>query len=340
MKAIVHTQYGSPDVLRFEEVPTPAPADNEVLIKVHAASVNPLDWHQMRGDVRVMTGMRGPKQKILGTDIAGRVEAVGKNVTMFRPGDDVFGVPGFAGRGFAEYVCAQEGKLAKKPANISFEEAASVPIAGITALQGLRDKGRIQAGQKVLIDGASGGVGTFAVQIAKAFGAEVTAVTSTTKLETARSIGADHVIDYKQEDFTRSGKTYDLILGANAYHSVSDYRRAMKPAGIYVGAGGGSSIKGLLQFLLLGPFLSLFGSKKMRVFIAKITTQDLDVLRELLESRKVVPVIDRSYPLSQTAEAIRYLEEGHASGKVVLTVEPAVGDPLDRVTDSEGRSLP
>jgi NADPH:quinone reductase-like Zn-dependent oxidoreductase len=228
MKAIVRTHYGTPDVLQFTEVAKPTPADDEVLIKVYAAAVNPLDLFQMRGAplLRSIPGMRTPKHQVLGVDIAGRVEAVGRNVKQFQPGDDVFGVTGFAGGGFAEYVCAAEDKLALKPANSSFEDAASVPVAALTALQGLRDKGRIQLGQKVLIDGASGGVGTFAVQIAKSFGAEVTAVCSTRKMDTARRIGADHVIDYTREDFTRSGQRYDLILGANVHHSIFDYMRA------------------------------------------------------------------------------------------------------------------
>lgn len=320
MKAIVYTQYGSPDVLRFTEVETPRPAENEVLIKVCAASVNPLDFHHMRGHVRMMTGVRGPKHTILGCDIAGRVEATGSLVKQLQPGDAVFGVTGFSGGGFAEYACAVEGKLALKPANISFEEAASVPIAAITALQGLRDKGRIQPGQRVLIDGASGGVGTFAIQIAKSFGAEVTAVCSTRNVERARSLGADRVIDYTQENFTQSGQRYDLILGANSYHSVFDYRRALRRDGTYVGAGGGNSLLGLLQFLLMGPLLSLTSRKKMRVFIANINSKDLNVLKDLLAQGKVVPVIDRRYSLSDAADAIRYLEEGHAQGKIVMTV--------------------
>ncbi len=247
MKAIVYTHYGSPDALRFDEVATPAPKDNEVLIRVFAASVNPLDFHHMRGHVRMMTGVRGPKHTILGCDIAGRVEVVGSLVKQYQAGDEVFGVTGFAGGGFAEYACSTEGKLALKPPNISFEEAAAVPIAALTALQGLRDKGRIQSGQKVLVDGASGGVGTFAIQIAKSFGAEVTAVCSTRNVERARSLGADHVIDYTRENFTHSGKLYDLILGANAYHSLLDYKRALSPDGVYVGAGGGESLLGMLK---------------------------------------------------------------------------------------------
>jgi NADPH:quinone reductase-like Zn-dependent oxidoreductase len=323
MKAIVRTQYGPPDVLQFTEMAKPTPAEKEVLIKIYAASVNPLDLFQMRGAplLRSIPGMRTPKQKILGVDIAGRVEAVGSNVAQFKPGDEVFGVggKGFAGGGFAEYVCAAEDKLALKPANISFEDAASVPVAALTALQGLRDKGRIQPGQKVLIDGASGGVGTFAIQIAKSVGAEVTAVCSTRKMDTARKIGADHVIDYTREDFTRSGQRYDLILGANVHHSIFDYMRALRPDGIYVVAGGG--LARIFQAMLLAPFLSRIGSKKTCFFIANMNQKDLVFLKDLLESGKVAPVIDRRYPLSDAAEACRYLEERHARGKVVLTVE-------------------
>jgi len=320
MKAIVCTQYGPPDVLQFTELAKPTPADNEVLIKLYAASANPVDLHLMRGKpffLRLMSGgLRAPKRKVPGHDIAGRVEAVGRNVTQFKPGDAVFG----ACRGaFAEYVCAKEDNLALKPANSSFEDAAAMPVAALTALQGLRDKGRIQPGQKVLVDGASGGVGTFAVQIAKSFGAEVTAVCSTQKVDTARSIGADHIIDYTQEDFTKSGQHYDLILAANAHHSIFDYRRALIQNGIYVMAGGGGLQA--LQAVLLGPLLSRIGRKKTRFFIAKIDQKDLVFLKELLEAGKVVPVIDRRYPLSDAAEALRYLAEGHAKGKIVLTVE-------------------
>jgi NADPH:quinone reductase-like Zn-dependent oxidoreductase len=320
MKAIVRTQYGSPDVLQFAEIATPAPADDEVLIKLCAASVNPLDLFLMKGAPwdRVIPGRRTPKQKVLGCDIAGRVEAVGKNVQQFQPGDEVFGVTGFEGNGFAEYVCAIEKKLALKPANLSFEEAAAVPIAASTALQGLRDKGRIQPGHKVLIEGASGGVGTFAVQIAKAFGAEVTTVCSTRNVEIARSIGADHVLDYTQVDFARSGQRYDLILAANAHHSILDYRRALRPEGIYVAAGG--AVLRILQAFLLGPLLSLMGRKKIRFFIANINQKDLVFLKGLLEAGKVVPVIDRRYKLREAADALRYLAKGHAQGKVVLTV--------------------
>jgi NADPH:quinone reductase-like Zn-dependent oxidoreductase len=319
MKGIVYTRYGSPDVLQFQDVAMPAPAAREVLINLAAASVNPLDFHHMRGHVRLLTGVREPKHKILGCDIAGRIEAVGTEVKRFQPGDEVFGVTGLSGGGFAEYVCANEQKLARKPASVSFESAASVPVAALTALQGLRDKGRIQPGQKVLIDGASGGVGTFAVQIAKAFGAEVTAVCSTRNMEIARSIGADHVIDYTRENFTRAGNRYDLILGANAYHSLFDYRRVLTENGTYVGAGGGASLKSALSSVLLAPLLSMTGRKKARIFIASINGKDLEFLSSLLDTGAVRPVIDRRYKLSDAAEAIRYLEQGHAQGKIVLT---------------------
>jgi NADPH:quinone reductase-like Zn-dependent oxidoreductase len=319
MKAIVHTQYGPSEVLQFTEVARPTPKDNEVLIRVHAASINPVDRYLMRGAplLRLIPGLRKPKFTGLGLDVAGRVEAVGSNVTQFRPGDEVFG----ACRGaFAEYVCAREDKLALKPVNSSFEDAAALPIAAITALQGFRDKGRIQRGHRVLIDGASGGVGTFAVQIAKSFGAEVTAVCSTRNVDIARSIGADHVIDYTREDFTKSGQRYDLIMGANAHHSIFDYRRALSQDGIYVIVGGG--LARIFQSVLLAPLLSRIGSKKMCFFIANINQKDLVSLKELLEAGKVVPVIDRRYPLNKVAEALRYLEEGHAQGKIVITVEP------------------
>jgi len=326
MKAIVYTQYGPPDVLQFTEVATPTPADNEVLIKLCAASVNPLDWYLMRGEPflarPMMGGLLKPKVTRPGVDLAGQVEAVGRNVTQFKPGDEVFG----ACRGaFAEYACAIEDKLALKPANISFEDAAAVPVAAITALQGLRDKGRIQQGQKVLVDGASGGVGTFAVQIAKSFGAEVTAVCSTRNVDRARSLGADHVIDYTREDFTRSGQRYDLILGANAYHSIFDYRRALNQDGIFVGAGGRGGLVQMLQAMLLVILLSLIGRKKIYLFLAKVNKKDLVFLKDLLEARKIVPVIDRRYPLSRVAEALRYLEEGHAQGKVVITFDRTQG---------------
>lgn len=320
MKAAVYTRYGPPDVLQIRDVEKPVPNDNEVLIKVRAASVNPLDWHFVRGKplfVRLMIGgLLKPKDTRPGRDVAGQVEAVGRNVAQFKPGEEVFG----ACRGaIAEYACAREDRLALKPASISFEDAAAVPVAALTALQGLRDKGRIQRGHKVLVDGASGGVGTFAVQIAKSFGAEVTAVCRTRNVDTARSIGADHVIDYTREDFTQSGQRYDLILAANAYHSIFDYRRALGQDGIYVMAGGGGVQ--MLQAMFLGPLLSLIGSKKMCSFMAKINQEDLVLLKDLLAAGKVVPVIDRRYPLSDVAEALGYLEEGHAQGKVVITVE-------------------
>jgi NADPH:quinone reductase-like Zn-dependent oxidoreductase len=319
MKAIVYSNYGSPDVLKCEEIEKPTGGDNEVLIKVRAASVNPLDWRLMKGRpyiARILFGLRKPKITRLGVDLAGQVEAVGRNVTQFKPGDEVFGTCRGA---FAEYVCAREGKLALKPANLSFEDAAAVPVAAITALQGLRDQGRIQRGHRVLVDGASGGVGTFAVQIAKSFGAEVIAVCSTRNVDTARSIGADHVIDYTREDFTQSGQRYDLILAANAYRSIFDYTRALSQGGISVLVGGGWVQ--ILQALLLGPFLSLIGSKKICFFVANINQKDLVFLKDLLEAGKVAPVIDRRYPLSDVAEALRYLEEGHARGKVVITLE-------------------
>jgi NADPH:quinone reductase-like Zn-dependent oxidoreductase len=318
MKAAVHIRYGPPDVVQIMDVEKPVPKDNEVLIRVRAASVNPLDRYSMRGAplIRSIPGLRKPKDTRLGVDLAGHVEAIGKQVTQFKPGDEVFG----AGRGaLAEYACSSEDKLALKPANLSFEEAAAVTVAAITALQGLRDKGRIQRGQKVLVDGASGGVGTFAVQIAKSFGAEVTAMCSTRNVETARSLGADHVIDYTREDFTKSGQRYDLILGANAHHSIFDYWRAMSENGIFVLAGGG--LGRIFQSMLVGPLLSRMGSKKSRFFIANINQKDLVFLKGLLETGRVASIIDRRYPLGDAAEALRYLEEGHARGKVVVTVE-------------------
>lgn len=333
MKAIVYYNYGSPDVLKCVELEKPIAGDNEVLIKVRAAALNTLDWRLISGKPLfarlIVGGLRKPKRTRPGVDVAGQVEAVGRNVTRFKPGDEVFGVcPGAC----AEYACAVEDKLALKPANISFEEAAAVPVAATTALQGLRDKGRIQRGQKVLVDGASGGVGTFAVQIAKSFGAEVTAVCSTGKVDTARAIGADHVIDYTREDFAQSGQRYDLIIAANAHHSIFDYRRALSQHGIYVMAGAGG-VAQMLQGMSLGPLLSLVGSKKMRFSMAKIDKNDLIFLKDLLEAGKVVPVIDRRYPLSEVAEAIRYLEKGHARGKVVITLEDNNETLCDGKTD-------
>ena len=325
MKAIVYTKYGPPDVLNLEEVREPTPRDDEVLIKVHAASANARDWRLLRADpflVRLNLGLLKPKHNTLGSDIAGRVEAVGGNVKQFQPGDEVFGDlsgGGFGGGGFAEYVCASEDALALKPASLTFEEAAAAPMAAVTALQGLRDKGRIQPGQKVLINGASGGVGTLAVQIAKSFGAEVTGVCSTRKSDMVRSIGADHVIDYTQEDFTRNGQRYDLILAVNGYRPISDYKRALNAKGIYVMVGG--STAQIFQALLLGPWMSMTGSKKMGALSAKPDQEDLVFVKELVEAGKVMPVIDRRYPLSEVGEALRYLEEGHAGGKVVITLE-------------------
>jgi NADPH:quinone reductase-like Zn-dependent oxidoreductase len=317
MKAVVCHNYGPPAVLKYEEIEKPTAGDDEVLIKIRTASVNPVDRiFRAPYILRILTGLRKPRNARVGRDMAGQVEAVGRNISRFKSGDEVFGVCRGA---FAEYGCAIEDKLALKPANISFEEAASVPVAALTALQGLRDKGQIQRGHRVLVDGASGGVGTFAVQIAKAFGAVVTAVCSMKKMDTARSIGADHVIDYAQQDFTKNGQRYDLILAANAYHSIFAYRRALSPRGIYVMAGGGGVQ--ILQGMVLGPLLSLLGSKKMRFFIAKINNKDLVLLKDLLETRKVVPVIDRRYPLIGVAEALSYLEEKHAKGKIVITVE-------------------
>ncbi|HEY1209798.1 MAG TPA: NAD(P)-dependent alcohol dehydrogenase [Terracidiphilus sp.] len=320
MKAIIYERYGSPDVLQFKEMAKPAPADNEVLIKVCAASVNPLDWHFMRGEplfIRLILGLRKPKVIRLGVDVAGVVETVGRNVTQFKPGDAVFG--GCRGA-FAEYACAKEDQMVLKPASLSFEAAAAVPIAALTALQGLRDKGHIKPGHKVLIDGASGGVGTFAIQIAKALGAEVTAVCSTRNLDRAKSLGADHLIDYTREDFAQSGRNYDLILAANAYRSLFDYRRALSEDGICVRSGGRATLQSMFLEPFLSLFLSLIGRKKFCGLLAKMDKKDLVFLKDLLDAGEVVPAIDRRYPLSGVAEAIRYLEEGHAQGKVVITV--------------------
>ncbi|MBW8004122.1 MAG: NAD(P)-dependent alcohol dehydrogenase, partial [Planctomycetes bacterium] len=287
---------------------------------------NPADWHLLRATpffARLMVGLLKPKYKILGSDIAGRVEAVGRNVKQFQPGDEVFGDKFACGwGGFAEYVRVAEDRLVLKPANLTFEAAAAVPLAAFTALQGLRDKGQIQSGQKVLINGASGGVGTFAVQIAKSFGAEVTGVCSTRNLDMVRSIGADHVIDYTQEDFTKNRQTYDLIYCAVGNRSAADYKRALNPNGICVVAGFTTMSHMLFQVLFLGAWVSMTGSKKIGAMgTVKPNKEDLVFIKELLETGKVGPVIDRRYPLSETAEAIRYLEEGRAQGKVVITVE-------------------
>ncbi len=320
MKAIVCTAYGPPlEVLQLREVDKPTPTDDQVLVRVHAASVNTADLAPVRGALvaRLLgTGLRKPKRTILGSDIAGRVEAVGKNVKQFQPGDDVFGD---AAGGFAEYACAREDRLTLKPANVTFEEAAAVPVAAITALQGLR-KGEIQPGQKALVQGASGGVGTFVVQLAKSFGAEVTAVCSTRNLDAARSMGADYVVVYTQEDFTKSGRGYDLILAVNGYHSVLAYRRALSSNGTCVVLGG--SLAQVLQAVVLGPLLSKTGSKRIGFMgLARLNQQDLKYLKELLEAGKVKPLIDKRYPFRETAEAVRYLDEGHARGKIVIDVD-------------------
>ena len=318
-----YTQYGSPDVLEFKEVAKPTPKDDEVLVKVYAVSVNAGDIHLLRADpflIRLSSGLLKPKNQILGSDIAGRVEAVGKNVKEFKPGDAVFGnISADGWGGFAEYACAREDAFALKPASLSFEEAAAVPMAAFTALQGFHYAGEVRPGLKVLIHGASGGVGTFAVQLAKVLGAEVTAVCSTKNLDVARLIGADHVIDYTKEDFAKNGKKYDLILATNGDRSISDYRRALSPKGIYVHTGG--SMAQMSQAMLQGAWISKTGNQKMgSMGVAKPNKKDLVTMKELLEAGKVKPVIDRCYPLAETAEAIRYLEAGHAQGKVVITV--------------------
>jgi 2-desacetyl-2-hydroxyethyl bacteriochlorophyllide A dehydrogenase len=320
MKAIVRETYGPPDVLRLEEVPVPAPGDGDVLVRVRAASANAGDWHLLRGTplpFRLFAGLRTPRFKIIGTDVAGTVEAVGRNVTRFRPGDDVFGELSRCGFGaYAEFAVAPEKALALKPANLSFEEAATLPTAGCTALQGLR-KGRIRRGQRVLINGASGGVGTFAVQIAKAFGAEVTAVCSTRNVDMVQAIGADDVIDYTKDDFAARSQRYDLILAANGDRSIRDYRRALAAGGSYVMTGG--SNRQLTDALLFGPLLSI-GRQSFGNVLVRPTQADLLALRELCETGTVAPVIDRRFPLSQAASAVRYVEDGHARGKVVVAV--------------------
>jgi NADPH:quinone reductase-like Zn-dependent oxidoreductase len=322
MKAIVYTKYESPDVLEYKEVEKPSPKDDEVLVKIHAAALNAADWHLLRADpfvVRFFGGLLKPKFNILGADIAGVVEAVGKNVKQFNVGDEVFGdLSGCGWGGFAEYTTASENALVMKPKNLSFEQAAAVPLASITALQALRDKGKIQLGLKVLINGASGGVGTFAVQIAKSYGAEVTAVCSTSKINIMRTIGADTIIDYTKEDFTQNGKSYDLIIAANGYHTISDYKKALSKNGIYVMTGGTGAQ--MAQAMFLGPVMSLYGNKKMGNLLAKANKKDLIFIKELIEAGKVTPVIDRRYPLGKVAEAMRYLEEGHASGKIVINI--------------------
>src|SRR5437588_1309080 len=326
MKAIVHCDYGVVD-LKLEEIEKPTPADDQIRVRVRAASVNPYDWHFVEGTPKIIRlmgiGLRKPKEIRLGVDFAGTVEAVGKNVTQFKPGDEVFGGRDGA---FAEYVCRRAvGAVAPKPANITFEQAASMNIAGITALQAVRDKGKVQPGQKVLINGASGGVGTFAVQIAKSFGADVTGVCSTRNLDMVRSLGADHVIDYTKEDFTKSAQRYDVVLDNVPNHSLSECRRILNPTGKYVMIGGGGPNDNrwigpfgrLIQTLVMAPFVS----QKMGMMMAELKKSDLAILGDMMQSGKLKPVIDRTYKLSELPAAIAYLEEGHARGKVVITVE-------------------
>jgi NADPH:quinone reductase-like Zn-dependent oxidoreductase len=323
MQAITYHCYGPPEVLQLQAIEKPAPADDQVLVKVHAAAVNPLDWHYMRGSPYIMrlgTGLGAPKETRLGVDFAGTVEAVGSQVTRFKPGDEVFG--GRTGA-FAEYVTVRESRaLALKPANLSFEQAAAVPIAAITALQGLRDKGRLRPGQKVLINGASGGVGTFAVQIAKALGAEVTGVCSSRNADMVRALGADHVIDYTRENFTESGQRYDLILDNVGNHSLRAVRRALVPDGTLVIVGGSSKgnwigpLQGPLTAILWSPFVS----QNLENFMARLDPQDLSTLADLMRAGTVTPVIDRRFSLSEVPAAIRYLEEGHARGKVIINM--------------------
>jgi len=323
MKAIVYTEYGSPDVLQLKEVEKPTPKVDEVLVKVQAASLNAGDWHALRGTPflqRLESGFPKPKNPILGADVAGRVEAVGGNVKSFQPGDEVYGDLYWCGFGaFAEYVCVPEKSLALKPDNISFEAAAAVPQAAFTALHALRDQGQVPPGQKVLINGASGGVGTFAVQIAKSFDAEVTGVCSTRNLEMVSSIGADNVIDYTQENFTQNGQRYDLIVDIVANHSLSDLKISLSPNGICVVVGFSTMVH-MFKVRLLGPWMSRNGNQRMGMLMPKEDENDLVFMKEMLEAGKVVPVIDRCYPLSETPEAIRYLEEGPARGKVVITM--------------------
>ncbi len=325
MKAIISCEYGAEN-LKLQEIEKPTPADNEVFVRVRAASVNPVDGHLIRGGwlMRPMSGMRKPKNTRFGTDFAGVVEAVGKNVTDFKPGDEVFGAKNGA---VAGYVCVKADRaIVMKPSNIMFEQAGSVGVAGVTALQGLRDKGRIQAGQKVLINGASGGVGTFAVQIAKACGADVTAVCSTRNVDLVKSIGADRVIDYTNEDFTRTDQRYDIIYDLVGNHGFSERRKILKPNGICVLAGiGGAGVhpgmSGRIGGNFWNAFLSNFTSQKFVFYIAKLTKDDLNVLRNLMQSGKVSPVIDRTYKIEQTVDAVRYMEEGHARGKVVVVID-------------------
>ena len=323
MKAAVYTRYGPPDVVQITDIQKPVPTDNQVLLRVRAASVNPLDWHFMRGTpyfLRLMTGLRKPKVTRLGVDVAGQVEAVGRSVTQFKTGDEVFG----SCRGaYAEYACTSESALAMKPHNVTFEQAASVCVAALTALQGLRDKGHIQPGQRALINGAAGGVGTFAVQIAKWFGADVTGVCSTRNVDMVGSIGADRVIDYTQEDFTQSGQRYDLILDCVGNHSLSACRRVLNPRGIHIGVGGPSGpwMIGPLASAISAAVLSRFASQKLVMVLMRRSKNDLTIMHELMKTGKVTPVIGKHYTLREVPDAIRYLEEGHARGKVVITLE-------------------
>jgi NADPH:quinone reductase-like Zn-dependent oxidoreductase len=323
MKAIVYDRYGPPDVLRCQELEKPVPTDDQVLIRVRGSSVNPYDWHFIRGTpsfIRLFTGIRAPKSMRLGADVAGVVEAAGRNVTGFKSGDAIFGT---AAGSFAEYVCAPASSVALKPENLTWEQAAAVPIAGITALQGLRDKGKIQTGQRILINGASGGVGTFAVQIAKSFGARVTGVCSTGNIELVRSLGADDVIDYTGENFVHGSERYDLLFDLVGNNPLSACLRVVKPHGTYIGCGGGGPDRRSIE--LLGSMLSSvltapFVTQKMPALLAKVNAADLTFLADLMRAGKVTPVLDRSYPLSETADAIRYLEQCHARGKVAITV--------------------
>lgn len=324
MRAIVNTQYGGPEVLHLEEVEKPAPNRNEVLIKIHAASVNYADWHMMTGEpfiARLSFGLFKPGKTILGADIAGKVEAIGKNVTQFAPGDEVYGdLTSFGFGGFAEYVSAPENLIAMKPVNLTFEEAAAVPMAAVTALQALRDGGKVQSRQKVLIHGAAGGVGTFAVQLARYLGAEVIGLCSTKNIDMVRALGADHVIDYTKEDFVNNGQRYDLILGINGNRSIYDFRRALTPQGKYLMVGG--SDKQIFQAMLLGPILSKRGGQSFSMFPAKANQTDLMFIKELIEAGKIKPVIDQRYYLSETPDAMRYIGEGHARAKIVINVFP------------------
>lgn len=320
MKAIVRDTYGSPDVLRLEEVETPVPGDDEVLIRIQAVSINGADREGLAGKPLYarIGGLRRPGYPILGSDVAGRVERAGKNITQFRPGDDVFGeIPGYHG-GFAEYACAPERTLLRKPASLTFEQAAAIPQGGMLALYGIRKKGQVQPGQQVLINGAGGSAGCFAIQLAKLHGAEVTGVDNTGKLDFLRSLGADHVIDYTREDFTKQGKQYDLILDLIAHRSVFAYRRALKPGGTSFFVGG--SVGTLFQTLLLGPWIRRRSGRNVRILMVPQDSRDLLAITELCETGKLVPVIDRIYPFQETPEAFRYVTEGRARGKVVITV--------------------